>query len=182
MFGLIRHCPLLQRNISLNVGKLTANPLELVPKKPKLTKLTKGSSNQITSFNERGAQITITKYSEMELEDMIEEGKIEAEEEHKTPFIHRIVAVIISCLGYYFIVPPEACMIRCQRSTHEELVEIQQKAALVAAEAENIEYITTKQSIRVIPKLSDEERIQLVGSLKSQLVKSTSTNFELIGS
>ena len=107
MFGLIRHCPLLQRNISLNVGKLTANPSELVPKKPKLTKLTKGSSNQITSFNERGAQITITKYSEIELEDMIEEGKIEAEEDHKTPFIHRIVAVIISCLGYYFIVPPE---------------------------------------------------------------------------
>ena len=76
----------------------------------------------------------------------------------------------------------KACMIRCQRSTHEELVEIQQKAALVAAEAENIEYITTKESVSVIPKLSDEERIQLVGSLKSQLVKSTSTNFELIGS
>ena len=107
MFGLIRHRALLQRNIFINVGKLTANPSELVPKKPKLTKLTKGSSNQITSFNERGAQITITKYSEMELQDMIEEGKIEAEEDHKTPFIHRIVAVLISCLGYYFIVPPE---------------------------------------------------------------------------
>ena len=76
MFGLIRHRPLLQRKfISINVGKLTANPSELVPKKPKLTKLTKGSSNQITSFNERGAQITITKYTEMELEDMIEEGR-----------------------------------------------------------------------------------------------------------
>lgn len=72
-------------------------------------------------------------------------------------------------------------MIRCQRSTHEELVEIQQKAALVAAEAENIEYKPTKE-VSVIPILSDEERIQLVGSLKSQLVKSTSTNFELIGS
>ena len=33
----------------------------------------------------------------------------------------------------------KACMIRCQRSTHEELVEIQQKATLVAAEAENID-------------------------------------------
>ena len=107
MFGLIRHRSLVQRNIFINVGKLTANPSELVPKKPKLTKLTKGSSNQITSFNERGAQITITKYSEMELQDMIEEGKIEAEDDHKTPFIHRIVAVLISCLGYYFIVPPE---------------------------------------------------------------------------
>ena len=73
-------------------------------------------------------------------------------------------------------------MIRCQRSTHEDLVEIQQKAALVAAEAENIEYKPTKESVSVIPFLSDEERIQLVGSLKSQLVKSTSTNFELIGS
>ena len=72
-------------------------------------------------------------------------------------------------------------MIRCQRSTHEELIEIQQKAALVAAEAENIEYKPTKE-VSVIPILSDEERIQLVGSLKSQLVKSTSTNFELIGS
>jgi len=182
MFGLIRHRSLLQRNISINVGKLTAIPSELMPKKPKLTKLTKGSSNQITSFNERGAQITITKYSEIELEDMIEEGKIEAENEHKTPFMHRIVGVFISCLGYYFIVPPEACMIRCQRSTHDELVEIQQRAETDAAEAEHIEYIPMNESRCVIASISDVERIQMVDSLKSQLVKSTSTTFNLIGS
>ena len=37
----------------------------------------------------------------------LEEGKIEAEDDHKTPFIHRIVAIFITCMAYYFIVPPE---------------------------------------------------------------------------
>ena len=107
MFGLIRHRSLLQRNISINVGKLTANPSELVPKKPKLTKLTKGSSNEITSFNEKGAQITVTKYSELELENMIEEGKIQAEDDQGAPFIHKVAAFLITCGLYYIMVPPE---------------------------------------------------------------------------
>ena len=108
MFGLLRHRSFLQRNISINACKLTASPShELVPKKPKLTKLAKGSSNQITSYNERGAQITITKYSELELEDMIEEAKIEADEDRGTPIIHRLALFLLWCVGYYFFIPPE---------------------------------------------------------------------------
>ena len=76
----------------------------------------------------------------------------------------------------------KACHFRCQRSTHEELVEIQKKAVLVACEAQNTEYLPIMEPIVVINKISDEERIQFIGSLKSELVKSTSTNFKLIGS
>ena len=107
MFGLIRHRSLLQRNISVNVGKMTETPTQLVPKRPKLTKLTKGSSNQITTFNERGAQITLTQYSELELEDMIEEGQIESEEDTGTPFHYRVMVACAYCFGYYIFVPPE---------------------------------------------------------------------------
>lgn len=107
MFGLIRHRSLLQRNISINVGKWTASPTELVPKTPKLTKVTKSSPYQITSFNDRGAQITMTKYSQSELEEMIEEAKIEAEDNHDSQFIHKLAMCLITCAVYYFMVPPE---------------------------------------------------------------------------
>lgn len=81
-----------------------------------------------------------------------------------------------------FFDPRKACMFRCSRSTYEELVEMQQKAALVAVEMENIEYFPAKETVIAITKISNEERIQFVSSLKSELVKSTSTNFKLIGS
>ena len=108
MFGFIRHRSLLQRNVSLNVGKLT-NHRELVPKKTKLTKLTRGTTNenQITAFNEKGAPITLTQYSEIELEDMIEEGKIEAEDDTRTPIRFYITVAIWICAAYYHYVPPE---------------------------------------------------------------------------
>ena len=59
---------------------------------------------------------------------------------------------------------------------------MQQKAILMAAQAEENEYLPVKQTPIVIPVITEEEKGELVVSLKSQLVKSTSSNFRLIGS